>query len=100
MRVFDSSDAVMADLPASRTFSVPTVRSGRCEVKCPICGSAEFLSTTPDIDRAKREGFRNVIVGMYGDAAMAALPVKFQHCANCGYVLQFIIGKFPDGEQQ
>lgn len=37
---------------------------------------------------------------MYGDAAMAALPVKFQHCANCGYVLQFIIGKFPDGEQQ
>lgn len=81
-------------------FTVQTVLSGRIDVKCPICGHDEFLLNVPvDIDRAQREGFRNVVVGIYGEDGLAALPVNFRHCANCGFVLNFVIGKFSDGEK-
>jgi hypothetical protein len=82
-----------------RPFAVPTVNSpGRKQVLCPICGHNEFLSFAPDIELAKKEGFRHVVVGVYGTDQLAAMPVRFQHCANCGYILNFVIGKFPEGE--
>jgi hypothetical protein len=81
-----------------KKFQVPTVHKGRINVVCPICGHDEFLSVTPDLERAKKEGFQHVIVGVYGESALAAQVVRFQHCANCGYVLNFVIGQFPEGE--
>jgi hypothetical protein len=73
---------------------------GRIEVKCPICGHDEFLSPAPDDrDLARREGFTHVIMGAFGADTLAVQPVTFQHCANCGYVLQFVIGQFPDGDR-
>ena len=86
----------MSPAAPPRKFSVPTIKSGRLDVKCPICGHDEFLSPVPhDLDRAKREGFRHVIMAIFGADTLAAQPVRFQHCANCGYVLQFVIGEFP-----
>jgi hypothetical protein len=87
-----------------KKFQVPTVLKGRINVICPICGHDEFLTVTPDLERAKKEGFQHVIVGVYGESAvastsaLAAQVVRFQHCANCGYVLNFVIGQFPEGD--
>ena len=81
-----------------KKFKVQTIDDGPVEVVCPICGHEEFLTIVPDLEWAKREGFRNVIVGVYGDSALAVQPVRFQHCANCGFVLNFVIGQFPEGE--
>jgi hypothetical protein len=88
----------MSDTFQPKKFQVPTVLTGRINVVCPICGHDEFLSVVPDLEWAKREGFRHVIVGVYGENTLAAQAVRFQHCANCGYVLKFVIGKFPEGE--
>jgi hypothetical protein len=75
-------------------FNVTTVLRGPVEVKCPICGHDEFLSAQPlNMEMAKEKGFRHVIMGMFGNDQLAAQPVRFQHCANCGYVIQFVIGK-------
>jgi len=90
----------MTDPVRPQKFSVPTVRGGRKDVICPICAHDEFLGVNPDVERAKREGFRHVIVGVYGEDRLAALSVRFQHCANCGFILKFVIGKFPEGEAQ
>jgi hypothetical protein len=82
-------------------FSVPTIFKGRVNVKCPICGHEEFLTSEPeDMELVKEKGFRHVIVGMFGNDQFATQPVRFQHCANCGYVLQFVFGKFPQGKQE
>lgn len=82
-------------------FAVPTILKGTVVVRCPICGHDEFLSAQPqDIELAKEKGFRHVIMGMFGNDQLAAQPVRFQHCANCGYVLQFVIGKFAKGNQE
>ena len=90
----------MPDPFQPQKWTVPTVLKGRINVQCPICGHDEFLPNVPvDIKRAQREGFRNVVVGVYGDDGLAALPVNFRHCANCGYVLNFVLGKFSDGEK-
>jgi hypothetical protein len=94
------SRALMSEPFQPKPFSVPTLRGGRKEVRCPICQHDEFLSVTPDVEKAKKEGFRHVVMGIYGDTTLAALPVRFQHCANCGYVLNFIIGKFTGGGEQ
>ncbi len=84
-----------------KKFKVQTVLKGRIDVVCPVCGHDEFLSAVPeDMEWAKREGFRHVIVGVYGDSALAVQAVRFQHCANCGFVLNFVIGQFPGGEDQ
>jgi hypothetical protein len=84
-----------------RKFFVQTFKSGRLGVKCPICGNEEFLSPIPgDIDRTKQEGFRHVIMGIFGTDTLAAQPVRFQHCANCGYVLNFVIGNFPKEDRE
>jgi uncharacterized Zn finger protein len=81
-------------------FTVPTILKGPVAVRCPICGHDEFLSAEPeDLELAKEKGFRHVIVGMFGNEQLAAQPVRFQHCANCGYVIQFVIGKFKQEEQ-
>jgi hypothetical protein len=88
----------MSDTLQPKKFAVPTVHKGRIDVRCPICGHDEFLSVVPDAERAKREGFRHVIVGVYGESTLAVQAVRFQHCANCGYILKFVIGKFPEGE--
>jgi hypothetical protein len=82
-----------------KKFQVPTALKGRINVTCPICGHDEFLSAAPDLERAKKEGFRHVVVGLYGESAIAAQVVRFQHCANCGYVLNFMFGHFPQEEQ-
>jgi hypothetical protein len=89
----------MPDPFTPKKFSVPSVREGTVKVICPICGHDEFLAIVPDLEWAKREGFRHVIMGVYGNATLAAQPVRFQHCANCGYVLHFIIGNFPQKEE-
>jgi hypothetical protein len=81
-----------------KKFSVPAVKQGRVNVRCPICDHDEFLSAAPDIETAKREGFRHVVVGIYGEDTLAAQVVRFQHCANCGYVLNFMFGQFPGEE--
>jgi hypothetical protein len=89
----------MADQFKPTKFSVPTVAGDRQGVHCPICRHDEFLNIVPNIDRAQKEGFRNVIMGLYGSDGLAALPVNVRYCANCGHVLNFIIGKFPQGDQ-
>jgi hypothetical protein len=78
---------------------VPTALTGSEDVKCPVCGYDQFLTFAPDIERAKAEGFQHVIMGLYGGSQLHALPVRFWHCANCGYVLNFI-GHFTHGEPQ
>jgi hypothetical protein len=82
-------------------FPVRTILKGTIEARCPICGHDEFMSAAPDnLELAKEKGFRHVIVGMFGDDQLAAQPVRFQHCANCGYVIQFVIGRFKQEGQQ
>lgn len=81
-----------------RKLSIPTALTGPVELVCPICKHDEFLTFAPDIERAKKEGFRHVIVGMYGLDQLQALAVKFWHCANCGYIMKFVIGQFPSEE--
>lgn len=81
-------------------FSVPTISGERKSVACPICAHDEFLAVAPDLERQRREGFRHVVMGMYGKDQLAALPVRFQHCANCGFILKFVIGHFSEGEQK
>ena len=82
-------------------FNVTTLLRGPVGVKCPICGHDEFLSAKPDnMEMAREKGFRHVIMGMFGNDQFAAQPVRFQHCANCGYVIQFVIGKFTEGKQE
>ncbi len=83
-----------------RKLKVPTVLTGSRDMRCPVCGHDEFLTFAPDLEKAKLEGFRHVIMGVYGEDQLHALPVRFWHCANCGYVLNFIIGRFTDGEQE
>jgi hypothetical protein len=89
----------MADAVQPKKFRVPTVlnKGGRIDVRCPICGHDEFLTAMPDLEWAKREGFRHVVMGIYGEGTLAAQVVRFQHCANCGYILNFVIGQFPEG---
>lgn len=90
----------MAEPVRPGKFSVPTIKAGRIDVRCPICGDDEFLSPKPgDMERVKREGFKHVIMGLFGADTLVAQPVRFQHCANCGYVLHFVIGQFPDGDK-
>jgi hypothetical protein len=81
-----------------KKFTIQTILKGPLEIRCPICGHDEFLSVVPDLEWAKREGFRHVIVGVYGEATLAVQPVRFQHCANCGFVLNFVLGNFPEGD--
>jgi hypothetical protein len=88
----------MSDAFQPKKLQVPTVLKGRINVTCPICGHDESLSLSPDLERAKREGFQHVIVGVYGESALAAQVVRFDHCANCGYVLNFLLGMFPEGD--
>jgi len=84
-----------------RKFTVPTILKGRVNVRCPICGHDEFLSAEPeDLELVKEKGFQHVIVGIFGNDQLATQPVRFQHCANCGYVIQFLIGRFPDDRQE
>jgi rubrerythrin len=78
---------------------IQTVLSGPKELVCPICGSHEFLAFAPDIERAKAEGFRHVVMGLYGEKELHALPVRFWHCANCGFILNFMIGQFKKGDR-
>ena len=80
-------------------FTVTTLLRGPVGVKCPICEHDEFLSAEPeDMELVREKGFRHVIMGMFGNDQLAAQPVRFQHCSNCGYVIQFVIGKFPKGK--
>jgi hypothetical protein len=95
-----SSAHGMSDTFQPKKFQIPTVLKGRINVICPICQHDEFLSVTPDIERAKKEGFQHVIVGVFGETSLAAQVVRFQHCANCGYVLNFLIGRFSGGDKQ
>ena len=88
----------MPDALQPKKFTIPTVNQERITVRCPICGHDEFLSAVPDVEWAKREGFRHVVMGVYGEDTLAAQIVRFQHCANCGYILNFVIGQFPGGE--
>ena len=81
-------------------FVVPTVSSGRKHVVCPICEHDEFLAVAPDAAMQREQGFKHVVMGLYGRDQMAALPVRFQHCANCGYILNFVIGHFTEGGEQ
>ena len=91
----------MANTFQPKKFKVPTVLKGRISVLCPICGHDEFLSAVPDVEWAKREGFRHVVMVVYGDSTLAAQVVRFQHCANCGYALNFMIGDFPpEGDEK
>jgi hypothetical protein len=87
----------MADPLQPRKFSIPTVFGGRQEIACPICKHNEFLTYVPDLELAKKEGFRHVVTGVYGEDQLFALPVRFQHCANCGFILHFVIGDFKEG---
>ena len=90
----------MPDPLRPQKFFVPTVKGERKHVVCPICGHDEFLAVKPDAERQKVHGFRHVEIGMYGTDQFAALPIRFQHCANCGYILKFVIGHFSDGDKQ
>jgi hypothetical protein len=99
-RYYDAFRRKMTDPVRPQKFSVPTVLGGRREVICPICGHNEFLGITPDMELAKREGFRHVIMGVYGTDRLAAMSVRFRHCANCGYILKFVIGRLSEGEAQ
>lgn len=84
-----------------RKFTVSTIFKGPVDVKCPICGHEEFLSAEPDdMELVKEKGFRHVILGIFGNDQLATQPVRFQHCANCGYVIQFVIGKFPGKQEE
>jgi hypothetical protein len=86
----------MPDPVQPKKFTIQTVKQRDFGVVCPVCGHDEFLGSAPDLERVKREGFKNVVVGVYGRDNLVAMPIKFQHCANCGFVLQFAIGKFPE----
>jgi hypothetical protein len=86
----------MPDAPLPKKITVPTVAKDRIAVVCPICRHDEFLTSAPDMERVQKEGFRNVVMGVYGADRLVAMPIRFQHCANCGFILQFAIGKFPE----
>lgn len=86
----------MSQEPEPKAFSFQAI-SGKVDVKCPICGFDKFLDTGPTKDEERR-GFRHVIVGVSGKKRLAYLPIRFKFCANCGFILQFMIPSRNDAE--
>jgi hypothetical protein len=77
-------------------FFVRTVAGNEISVNCPICRNDTFLTVRAPASGEGR-GFQHVIVGrelLAGDVVAGpavALPVRFQACSNCGYVLKFLV---------
>jgi hypothetical protein len=78
------------DIPALTRSSRIKALSGEVDLTCPICAHREFLSSGP-VDEVHRRGFRHVIIGVTNDNNLMYLPVRFFACANCGYLLKFMI---------
>lgn len=77
-------------------IALPTVSGEKVKLRCPICASEEFLDSGPPEEEVRKLGFQHVIVGLLAKKRIVTNPVRFKHCANCGYVLQFVIGSFPE----
>lgn len=89
--------------PEPRPFVIATSSGEDVAVKCPVCAYDKFITARPKIDE-DGIGFRHVIVGqsLSGDQPLQflALPVRFKACANCGYVLKFMLTDQANGEEQ
>lgn len=80
----------------SKEFFVAGSDGSTIPVHCPICNHNKFVSARPQDDDSGM-GFQHVIVGKQfrrnepESARTLTLPVRFQSCANCGYILKFLI---------
>jgi hypothetical protein len=72
-------------------FYIQAASGDRVKVVCPVCRNDKFLTSGPPPEA--RAGFRHVVMGLTGRDSLSATPVKFQHCANCGYIVQFMISR-------
>jgi hypothetical protein len=39
----------------------------------------------------RRQGFQHVVLGLVGGKRAIVNPVRFMHCANCGFIIQMMI---------
>jgi rubredoxin len=74
---------------------VRTAENKEISVVCPICGKSKFLSVRAETVEAGA-GFQHLTLGQEvkpGGAlgSFVALPVRFHACANCGYILKFLM---------
>lgn len=69
---------------------IRTVAGKEVELRCPVCGGVEFVASGPE-DEAHRKGFRHVIIGVSGDEATMYQTVRFFCCADCGYIMKFML---------
>jgi ribosomal protein L37E len=79
----------------AKPFQVETVDGREINVKCPICGNDTFSTARPEATTSG-VGFQHVITGReFADGKqtgpLMALPIKFQYCANCGYIIKFLL---------
>jgi hypothetical protein len=77
--------------------TVNTASGREVSLTCPVCGNEEFLSSGPE-DEELRKGFRHVIMGVTGSDATLFQPVRFFACADCGYILKFLLPSEKEGE--
>jgi hypothetical protein len=91
--------------PEPVPFSVTLEDGTRLQLKCPICGHDKFATAGPPRSEAGH-GFQHVIVGQIVPASgekkslgTLSLPIRFQFCANCGYILKFMIHKRESNEE-
>jgi DNA-directed RNA polymerase subunit RPC12/RpoP len=88
----------MAHEESPSEWEFPTLDGKKAKVTCPVCGSKQFVSLGPP-DETSRKGFQHVIMGRTVAGNLLSLPVRSRHCANCGYILRFLLPN-PPGKQE
>jgi ribosomal protein S27AE len=85
----------MAGKSAPQPLSVKTAEGKEISVVCPICSNNTFMSVRAQSIETGA-GFQHLTLGQEvrpegALGAFVALPVRFQACANCGYILKFLM---------
>lgn len=73
----------------AKTWTLPAI-TGDVQIKCSVCGHDTFLDTGPP-NVADRKGFTHVTIGLTGKKELAFKIIRRKFCANCGYIMEFMI---------
>lgn len=78
--------------------SIRTDDGREVELTCPVCAHNQFVRPRAEAS-TEGAGFQHVVVGrevmVDGSSKVLMLPVRFLACANCGYIMKFLLPKNP-----
>jgi hypothetical protein len=84
----------MTDQRQGEKFVVKTGDGRNIELRCPVCANNLFITSRAPPSKSGA-GFQHVIIGRELVSRRAgpaqSLAVRFQACANCGYIMKFLI---------